>query len=200
MTPASPGLLQPERSYFWAAQQGPGMEQLRMRLDPIENVAHGLVMGVERERPYRLHYKLKWGSDWRIRKLALESHTIDGMHERIFKSDGRGHWRDEQGEVLPELDGCIDVDISVTPFTNTFPVRRLDLRPNQSADIRVLYVAAPGLAVRPVTQRYSCRERAADRHRVTYEGFPSGFTADLELDRDGLVIDYPDLFRRVAPR
>jgi hypothetical protein len=200
MTPISLGLIEPERSYFWASLQGPGLEQLRMRLDPVENVAHGLVMGVEEGQPFRLHYKIKWGSDWRIRKLALESHTIDGMHERILKSDGRGHWRDEQGEVLPELDGCIDVDISVTPFTNSFPVRRLDLKPNQSAEIRVLYVAAPGLAVKPVTQRYTCRERAAGRHRVTYEGFPSGFTADLELDAGGLVMDYPGLFRRVAPR
>jgi hypothetical protein len=200
MTPASPGLLEPERSYFWAARQGPGIEQLRLRLDPMENVAHGLVMGVEQDMPFRLNYKLKWSSDWRIRRLALESHTVDGMRERILQSDGRGHWRDEQGEILPELDGCIDVDISVTPFTNTFPVRRLDLTPGQSAEIRVLYVAAPGLAVKPVTQRYSCRERTAGRHRVTYEGFPSGFTADLELDADGLVIDYPELFRRLAPR
>ncbi|HWA41996.1 MAG TPA: putative glycolipid-binding domain-containing protein [Hypericibacter adhaerens] len=200
MNPVSQGLLPPERSYFWASLQGPGMEQLRIRLDPVENVAHSLVMGIEDGLPYRLHYKIKWGSDWRIRKLALESHTTDGMRERIFKSDGRGHWRDDQGEPQPELDGCIDVDIAVTPFTNSFPVRRLELAPGQSQEIRVLYVSVPGLAVKPVTQRYTCREQANGRHKVTYEGYPAGFSADLELDRDGLVIDYPDLFRRVAPR
>jgi hypothetical protein len=194
------GAAPPERSFFWSSLQGPGLEQLRLRFDPVENVAHGLVMGIEEGEPFRLHYKIKWGGDWRVRKLALEAHTMKGLRERILKSDGRGHWRDEQGEVLPELDGCIDIDISVTPFTNTFPVRRLDLKPNQSSEIRVLYVAAPGLAVKPVTQRYTCRERTAGRHRVTYEGFPSGFSADLELDADGLVLDYPELFRRVAPR
>jgi len=194
------GAAAPERSYFWSSLQGPGLEQLRLQFDPGENVAHGLVMGVEDGRPFRLHYKVKWGADWRARKVALEAHTVEGVRERILKSDGRGHWRDEQGEVLPELDGCIDIDISVTPFTNTFPVRRLELKPNQSSEIRVLYIAAPALSVKPVTQRYTCRERAAGRHRVTYEGFPSGFTADLELDADGLVIDYPGLFRRAAPR
>lgn len=200
MTLPSGSLLPPERRFFWASLQGPGLEEMRMRLDPVENVAHGLVMGVEEGQPFRLQYKIKWGSNWRIRRVALESHMIDGIRERNFRSDGRGHWQGEQGETLPELDGCIDIDISVTPFTNTFPVRRLDLEPGQSSEIKVLYIAAPTLAVKPVTQRYTCLESSAGRHRVTYEGYPAGFKADLDLDADGLVIDYPELFRRVAPR
>jgi hypothetical protein len=32
-----------------------------------------------------------------------------------------------------------------------------------------------------------------------YEGLESGFTAELQTDRDGLVLDYPDLWRRVWP-
>jgi hypothetical protein len=200
MRPLSQGILQPDRSYFWASLQGPGLEQLRLRLDPEENIARGLVMGIEEDQPYRLQYKLKWGSDWRIRKVTLESHNMEGLREQILRSDGRGHWRDEQGEPLSELDGCIDIDIAATPFTNIFPVRRLDLTPGQSAEIRVLYVEPPTLAIKAVTQRYTCLERAPGRHRVTYEGYPSGFRADLELDADGLVIDYPELFRRVAPR
>jgi hypothetical protein len=200
MTSLSQGFLQRDRSYFWSSLQGPGMEQLRLRLDPEENVARGILMGVEEDRPFRLQYKLKWRSDWRVRKVAIESHTAEGTIEHNLKSDGRGHWQTGEGEPLPELEGCIDIDIAATPFTNIFPVRRLDLIPGQSAEIRVLYVEPPALTFKAVTQRYSCLERAPGRHRVTYEGYPSGFKADLALDADGLVIDYPELFRRVAPR
>jgi len=34
---------------------------------------------------------------------------------------------------------------------------------------------------------------------VTYEGLFSNVTADLPLDADGLVLDYPQSFRRVYP-
>jgi hypothetical protein len=200
VTPLAPGILQRGRSYFWSSLQSPGMEQLRLRLDPEENAARGILFGVEEGRPFRLQYKLKWRSDWRVRKVAIESHTAEGMIERNLRSDGRGHWQTDEGGHLPELDGCIDIDIAATPFTNVFPVRRLDLTPGQSAEIRVLYVEPPSLTIKAVTQRYRCLERSPDRHRVTYEGYPSGFKAELALDADGLVIDYPELFRRLAPR
>ena len=35
---------------------------------------------------------------------------------------------------------------------------------------------------------------------VTYEGLFRGFKADLPPDAGGLVIDYPETFRRIAPR
>lgn len=189
-----------ERSCFWSSAEGPGLEHLRLRLDPLENVAHGLLMGVEGGAPYRLAYKIKWGADWRTRKVTLEVHDGRGMRERMLKSDGRGNWKDETGDPLPELEGCIDVDISASPFTNTLAVRRLDLKPGQSAEIKAAYVALPGLAVRADAQRYSCKARSAQGQTVLYEGLATGFKAELPLDADGLVLDYPGLFRRLAPR
>jgi uncharacterized protein len=190
----------PERSYFWAAAEGPGVEHLRLRLDPLENVAHGLLLGVEDGVPYRLAYKIKWGADWRTRKVTLEVQDARGARERMLKSDGHGNWKDENGDPLPELEGCLDVDIAASPFTNTLPVRRLALKPGQSAEIKAAYVALPGLAVRADPQRYSCKARGAQGQTVLYEGLASDFTAELPLDADGMVIDYPGLFRRLAPR
>ena len=42
--------------------------------------------------------------------------------------------------------------------------------------------------------------RAPTGALVTYEGLFRGFKADLALDADGLVMDYPETFRRLAPR
>ena len=189
-----------ERSYFWSPAEGPGLEHLRLRLDPLENVAHGLLMGVEGGVPYRLAYKIKWGVDWRTRKATLEVQDARGLRERTLKSDGRGNWKDETGDPLPELEGCIDLDISASPFTNTLAVRRLDLKPGQSAEIKAAYVSLPGLAVRADAQRYSCKARSARGQTLLYEGLGTDFKAELPLDADGLVLDYPGLFRRLAPR
>ena len=189
-----------ERSYFWAAEEGPGIEHLRLRLDPLESVAHGMLLGVEDGVPYRLAYKIKWGADWRTRKVTLEVQDARGMRERILKSDGHGNWKDETGDPIPELAGGIDVDITATPFTNTLALKRLDLKPGQSAEIKTAYVSLPGLAVRPDAQRYSCKARSAKGQTLLYESLAIDFKAELPIDADGMVMDYPGLFRRLAPR
>ncbi|WP_426142582.1 putative glycolipid-binding domain-containing protein [Pseudomonas sp. DWP3-1-2] len=43
-------------------------------------------------------------------------------------------------------------------------------------------------------QRYSC---LALNQRYRYEGIFRGFTAELDVDKHGLVLDYPETFRRV---
>jgi uncharacterized protein len=97
---------------------------------------------------------------------------------------------------MPELEGCIDIDISATPFTNTLPIRRLGLKPDQSEELTVTYIRVPELLVGPERQRYGCLEDQAEGGLYRFEALPSGFTASLPVDADGLVIDYPGLFRR----
>jgi hypothetical protein len=98
---------------------------------------------------------------------------------------------------MPDLDGCIDVDISSTPFTNTLPIRRLGLEPGESEELAVTYILVPELLVGAERQRYDCLEAQAEGGLYRFEALPSGFTAELPVDADGLVIDYPGLFRRV---
>jgi hypothetical protein len=111
-------------------------------------------------------------------------------------ADGEGSWERWGGEPVPELDGCIDVDVSATPFTNTLPIRRLGLRPGESEELLVAYIRVPELLVGLERQRYGCLGVQADGGLYRFEALPSGFTANLPVDSDGLVIDYPRLFRR----
>jgi hypothetical protein len=96
--------------------------------------------------------------------------------------------------ALPSLDGCLDVDLSATPFTNTLPIRRLNWQPGQSVELRMVYVDVPSLHLSVYPQRYTCLDASG---RFRFEALRSDFTADLTVDLDGLVVDYPGLFRRV---
>jgi hypothetical protein len=109
-------------------------------------------------------------------------------------SDGTGRWRNAGGPALPDLDGAIDVDLSVTPFTNTLPIRRLDLAEGQRADIRAVYVHFPDLGLTIDRQRYTCLKRGS---QYRYESLDSDFVRDIEIDADGLIVTYPGLFRRI---
>ena len=50
------------------------------------------------------------------------------------------------------------------------------------------------LTVTKDPQRYSCIE---SRARYRYESLDSDFVREIETDRDGLVVIYPGLFRRI---
>jgi hypothetical protein len=190
------------RTVFWQPVEGAGLEHLRLRAVDAGYVAAGTVMGIAGDTPYRLHYKIKCDDSWNTRKVTLEVHTPAGEAVRTLRSNGLGRWRDDSGAEMPELNGCRDVDISATPFTNTLAIRRANLQPGQGVTLKIVYVNVPGLAIRPAEQRYSCIERTAHGGVYGYESIDmhDGFKAILPVDADGLVLDYPELFKRVWPR
>jgi hypothetical protein len=186
------------RDIYWTPWEDPGAEHLRLSLDAEGARADGVILRRKDGRDLRAHYRLELDADWCVTRLhfALLG-TERGLH---LESDGHGTWTVNR-EPAPVLTGCLDLDIEVTPFTNTLPVRRLGLEADESAEIRVAYVPVPALEVRPVEQRYTClAPLAPDGGRYRYEGLFRGFTAELEVDADGLVLDYPETFRRIWPR
>jgi uncharacterized protein len=118
--------------------------------------------------------------------------------ERVELSvDENGRWSASGGRLQAGLAGCVDVDISATPFTNTLPIRRLALEPGSSSEIDVLYVAVvPTLELTRVQQRYTCLEAGEHTGRYLYESPATGLRAELVVDGDGLVIDYPGVWDR----
>jgi hypothetical protein len=144
--------------------------------------------------PYKLGYEIAWTSEWKIRDLRIVTSRGSIRSEFRLSTDGSGAWRDPSGSSRPEFAGCRDVDIWPTPFTNTFPVRRLNLDVRDRAEFRVVYVEAPELHVSVRGQSYT---RLTD-DRYLFESLDDDFKVELEVDRDGFVIDYPGLFRRLV--
>jgi uncharacterized protein len=185
-----------EREVMWAPWEGPGLEHLRLVTNEGGGVvANGLVIGLEAGLPFRIGYEIRCDGLWRVREVRAAAPDAERPVLELV-SDGEGRWQRGGGEAMPELDGCIDVDISATPFTNTLPIRRLGLEPGESEELTVTYIRVPELLVGPERQSYGCLEAQADGGLYRFEALPSGFTAELPVDGEGLVIDYPGLFRR----
>jgi hypothetical protein len=94
---------------------------------------------------------------------------------------------------LPELDGCEDADLNITPSTNTLPIRRLALAVDESHEVTAAWIRFPQCEITPLTQRYT---RTGER-RYRYESRGGAFSAELEVDEHGLVLDYPPAWERV---
>ncbi|GLQ78108.1 hypothetical protein GCM10007881_16240 [Mesorhizobium huakuii] len=67
------------------------------------------------------------------------------------------------------------------------------LSAGQSAEITTAFIEFPALTVVSNPQRYTCLDEG---RRYLYESRASGFSRELEIDRDGLVITYPDSWQR----
>jgi hypothetical protein len=180
---------------MWSPWEGPGLEHLRLAMSDRDIAAEGLVIGLEVGRPFRIGYEIRCDERWRVREVRAAAPNSERPVLELL-ADGEGHWKRASGEPLPDLDGCIDVDISATPFTNTLPIRRLGLKSGESEELTVVYVRVPELLIGPERQRYECLEARGSGGLYRFEALPSGYRADLPLDAEGLVLDYPGLFRR----
>src|SRR5713226_761051 len=133
-----------EWNVMWVPWVGAGLEHLRLRQNDTSMLIDSVVIGVEDEQIFRLWYEIQTDSDWKVRACTLRL-LGDTTPEITLHADGEGHWADAAGVPLTALEGCIDVDISVTPFTNTLPIRRVPLHAGQSVDSQGLVIDYPGL-------------------------------------------------------
>jgi hypothetical protein len=183
------------RSILWAQVGETGLEHLHISQQKGEVIADGLVLLKEQNVPLRVHYTVRCDAHWLTRQVSLHVVGLAGARQRLT-SDGAGHWF-RAGGPLTAIEGCLDVDINVTPYTNTLPIRRLALKPGESAEINVVYFSVPELHFQPARQRYTCLELTPEGGRYRYEGLSTGFSREITVDADGLVIDYPGIWRRV---
>ena len=101
-------------------------------------------------------------------------------------------WR-STGQELREIQGCDDVDLAVTPATNTLAIRRLNLQVGSSASIIAAWIKFSDLTVQPLSQRYT---RVA-QNTYRYES-NTGFSAEIVVDDLGLVTAYPGGWERIG--
>jgi hypothetical protein len=70
------------------------------------------------------------------------------------------------------------------------PIRRLNLKPGSAASVRAAWLRFPDFTLAPLEQVYT-RESA---HRYRYESGGGKFSAALDVNPDGLVLQYGDLW------
>jgi hypothetical protein len=138
----------------------------------------------------RITYVIRLSPSWQVRQFLLFRDLSDP--DLWLATDGHARWGEMNGAHRPELDGCHDIDLACTPFTNTLPIRRLPLHVGDSAQLAVITVDVDTLAVAPAVMRYHRRgERQWHVSDRTH-----GTELDFGVDEFGLALDVPDHFRR----
>jgi hypothetical protein len=199
-------------SLFWRRKDTTGTEHA------LVDARHGLYarghqLAVD-PIAYTCRYELQTDPTWATGRLDVSAEGA-GWVRSVRLELAAGRWRvtaTEQGDLdaaltaagharagLPGsedpdlLYGAFDVDLSGSPLTNTLPIRRLNL---VGADkgvahrLSVAWVLLPSLEVVQADQIYT---KLGDG-LVRCAG--ETFSADLMVDDDGFVRDYPGLAER----
>jgi uncharacterized protein len=184
------------------------LEWESLRWQGIEHVVTGTYVGGFRADglvvlgpplgPVSVSYQVECDASWRVTGLTIHAVSAADHRNLVLRADHNGHWRAD-GQPLPDLAGCIDIDISLTPLTNTLPIRRLAWEPGRPRELDVVYVNAPDLRLSRARQRYTLLGPGKQDDTTMYRYESRSFQADLTVDGDGFVIDYPGIWRRVWP-
>ena len=183
-----------QRDVAWSGLEAfPGLESCRLRR------AGGSILVLEGAVAHRSEgaqtvtvYTVVTDLGWRTGEAHVRLTTASGQRSLSLEFDQKLHTVRVEKNDRPDLAGCIDVDLEFSPSTNTLPIRRLDLPVGASAAVRAAWVRFSSLAVEFLDQTYT---RLA-KHTYRYQS--GTFEAELEFDDDGLVIDYPGIWRRVV--
>jgi hypothetical protein len=194
----------------WVKDDPFGVEFAKIELQSEWMAAEGVAIGTS-PVPYRLDYKLETTTGFVTSRLLVTS-CGDGWRRALdLRRNQAGVWdllAEEDGSpALPSAGGdpntfteALDCDLGLSPVTNLMPVRRHDLLAGGGpAELITAWVSVPDLSVRPDGQRYSYLRSGPDHHLLRYEATDGSFTADIKVDQEGFVLDYPGIARRLGP-
>src|SRR5262245_6466607 len=147
----------PSRIVCWTPlwnknREGVGLEHLLL----AERAADSVILAYDEEHgPFRLTYRLTWDDTWQLRSAELGITTERSSRSLTLQTDGQGHWRHGDGRPIAELDGCRDIDIWPTPFTNSFPIRRAPMAVRERRQFLMAWIFALDMTVHPQPQAYT---------------------------------------------
>ncbi|RYF93850.1 MAG: hypothetical protein EOO02_23990 [Chitinophagaceae bacterium] len=150
------------------------------------------VTGLYEGQKFRLGYTLHIDQSWRTKMVAIDFRNGINSNRVILENDNEGNWNSESIDAT-SFKNCIDIDLSLTPFTNTLPIRRLNFDLDLTQEISVLYFDLMNFEIYPARQRY----RKVSEGVYNFQTVPKDFEAIVETDDEGFVINYPGLFKRM---
>src|SRR6266550_3501637 len=86
----------------------------------------GTVLVAHEGTPCQLNYSIQCDLHWQTQSVSIRGHVGAKQVSLGFTRSSASEWY-SNGVRVPEVDGCIDIDLGFSPSTNLLPIRRLAL-------------------------------------------------------------------------
>lgn len=177
---------------LWRWMDRPGHEAARLEFVDGEWHLRGTSVLLHEAQPVRLDYHIVCDAEWRTRRASVSGWIGEReVKAQIEARDGR--WR-LNGAKVPEVEGCVDVDLNFSPSTNLLPIRRLNLRIGEEGAVGAAWLRFPGFHLERLEQTY----RRTGETSYRYESAGGEFVRDIEVNQAGLVTQYPDFWEAIG--
>lgn len=180
-----------EASALWRRLDRGGHEYARLTREGVSWLLSGVALFTDDAGPCRLDYSVRCDPSWVTTSAHVAGFIGDRPVEATISVDSTRSWR-LNGNVCPDVDGCIDVDLNFSPSTNLLPVRRLDLQIGEHAEVHAAWLRFPDFTLERLVQTYT---RIGERV-YRYESGSGAFVAELQVDDAGLPVTYGNLWTR----
>jgi uncharacterized protein len=177
------------QSILWRGIYMPGHEASRFFLQDNNWHLEGTAVFSHKGQPCRLTYLVMCDAQWNTLKGLVSGWVGDRTVKYDIKVDSERNWQLNDNES-PAVSGCIDLDLNFSPSTNLLPIRRLNLGVGQEAEVHAAWLRFPSFELERLSQVY----RRTGELTYHYES-STGFAADLEVNSEGLVTNYPGLWQ-----
>ncbi|MFC0522794.1 putative glycolipid-binding domain-containing protein [Pontibacillus salicampi] len=135
-------------------------------------------------------YCIEMDFSWYVKKVQVRN---EESKKELCLTREEGRWVC-QGDHLSYADQAVDVDLSVTPFSNSLPINRLNWRTGEKRNFLMLYIDGRTLKTITVEQQYTYLGRTERGRQFRYAC--KDYQTILTVDDAGLVLEYPEVFIR----
>ena len=178
------------KTIIWKGIVNDSLEYLNLIRQGDTFTVESKTIGASKDKIFSVDYYLKINADWTIETFDV-TYEVNRTKERIFGKRNADVW---------VINGLKDsnfahvkfIDISITPFTNSLPIKNLHLGIGQQQQIGVIYIDILASEIKAVQQKYTRLEERVYK----YENIPNDFEANISIDGFGLVEFYPLLFEK----
>ncbi len=175
-------------SILWRRLDAPGHEIARLARSEHGWRLTGQALFNNDTQPCSLAYVVVLDESWMTLSAAV-SGFVGGDEIDVQIEANAGRVWCLNGSPDPQVEGCLDVDLNFSPATNVLPIRRLDLAVGREAKVGAAWLRFPSFRLEPIQQSYRRTSASTYAYRSA-----SGFAAELEVDEEGMVTRYGDIW------
>lgn len=158
-------------------------------------VVRSEISGWINKKALTVEYIIKLDNKWHVLEFELTAQIGNKPANHYAMSNKQGLWTDNSGKEYTEFKGCDYIDITLTPFTNSLPINGLLFSEGERHQIDVIYIDVMDNDMRKDRQRYTKLNNFKYRFENDFADQP--FTADIDVDENGFVTFYPELFETI---
>ncbi len=184
-------MRQRQRTIVWRRLDSIAAEYFSLWRNTDAWELEGIVVAVLEKMPLHVTFRVECDRLWQTRAVYVKLESSMRPRELHIYVDEQSRWWLDESELVA-VRGCVDVDLGITPATNTLPIRRLKLAVGDTHEILAAWIRFPELAIQRLEQRYT----HLDEFRYQYAS--ANFVTEIEVDELGLARRYAGVWESAA--